>query len=352
MAYRERDTRKWSAQWSEVDFHGERRRRKKRGFATKREAQDFELQKKLRWAGDPQMKMSEFIEAYFVDKQTELKPRSIRNRRYMIAKLICPYFCDMRMNDITPEQILRWQAQMIGLGYSKTYLRMMQNQLNALFMHAVRVYNLHENPCKRVRRMGKADAGRPDFWTLEEYQKFIAKIPAGTMHHMLFELLYWTGCRVGEALALTPVDIDLKGSRISITKTFCRIGGKDVLSTPKTETSVRTIEIPVFLRDELKDYLIRLGEITNNTRIFPIVPETAQQKIRRTAALAGIRRIRVHDLRHSHVAYLISRGVDPYLIKDRLGHKDIRITLNTYGHLYPSKQREIADLLDADYGQM
>lgn len=61
---------------------------------------------------------------------------------------------------------------------------------------------------------------------------------------------------------------------------------------------------------------------------------------------AGVKKIRVHDLRHSHVAYLINKGIEPILIKERLGHKDIRITLNTYGYLYPNQQRRIADLLD------
>ena len=70
--------------------------------------------------------------------------------------------------------------------------------------------------------------------------------------------------------------------------------------------------------------------------------------MKRNSEKAGVKKIRVHDLRHSHVAYLINRGVEPLIIKERLGHKDIRITLNTYGHLYPSKQRTIADMLDAD----
>ena len=58
--------------------------------------------------------------------------------------------------------------------------------------------------------------------------------------------------------------------------------------------------------------------------------------------------IRVHDLRHSHVAYLINQGIEPILIKERLGHRDIKITINTYGHLYPNEQKKVAMLLDAN----
>ncbi|SCY65266.1 Phage integrase family protein [Butyrivibrio sp. INlla14] len=108
------------------------------------------------------------------------------------------------------------------------------------------------------------------------------------------------------------------------------------------------IEIPEFLRDELKEYLDRLYGIPLDERIFPIGQEAVQHKMKRNSEKAGVKKIRVHDLRHSHVAYLINRGVEPLIIKERLGHNDIRITLNTYGHLYPSKQRTIADMLDAD----
>ena len=87
------------------------------------------------------------------------------------------------------------------------------------------------------------------------------------MHHTLFEVLFWTGCRVGEALALTRKDIDLKDYRIHISKTFFRSGGKDILSTPKTEQSERTVEIPKFLKNELQEYIEGFGEITPDTRI-------------------------------------------------------------------------------------
>lgn len=187
-----------------------------------------------------------------------------------------------------------------------------------------------------------------DFWTYDEYKKFISTIPPGTQYYLLFEVLFWTGCRIGEALAITPADINEMGCQISIDKTYYRIKGKDVITTPKTEQSVRVIETPEFLRDELKDYLERLYGIPSDERIFPIGQEAVQHKMKRNSEKAGVKKIRVHDLRHSHVAYLINRGVEPLIIKERLGHKDIRITLNTYGHLYPSKQRTIADMLEAD----
>lgn len=147
-------------------------------------------------------------------------------------------------------------------------------------------------------------------------------------------------------LALTKSDIDLDRNRISISKTYYRIERRDVITTPKTEQSVRTIDIPQFLTEEIKDYLDKLYELPDNERIFLIVAEAVQHKLKRQCEKSGVKKIRVHDIRHSHVAYLINQGVQPLIIKERLGHRDIKITLNTYGHLYPNQQRQVADMLN------
>ncbi|MFR7912856.1 site-specific integrase [Eubacterium ramulus] len=151
-----------------------------------------------------------------------------------------------------------------------------------------------------------------------------------------------------ELLALTPKDIDFDRNQISITKTYYRTERQDVITEPKTKQSVRVVEIPEFLKQEIKDFVDRHYGMPENERLFPIVQEAVQHKMKRQMEKAGVKKIRVHDLRHSHVAYLINKGVEPILIKERVGHKDIRITLNTYGHLYPNQQRKVADLLDTE----
>ena len=154
--------------------------------------------------------------------------------------------------------------------------------------------------------------------------------------------------RVGEMLALTKEDINFETNEIHITKTYYRNGGKDIVTTPKTEQSVRRIDIPNFLKEEIKEYANRIYGLPENERLFPVGQEAVQHMMKHVIAKAGLKQIRVHDLRHSHVAYLIHKGVEPLIIKERVGHKDIRITLNTYGHLYPSKQKTVANLLDEE----
>lgn len=265
----------------------------------------------------------------------------------MMNKHILPYFGTKKLNEITPVDIIQWQKIIQEENLSKTYERMIQNQINALFNHAQRIYNLKENPCKKVKRMGKSDADKLDFWTKEEYDTFIAGVDKRNEDYLMFEILFWTGIREGELLALTLSDFDMSNNLLHINKTYHRINGKDVISTPKTDNSVRTIIIPNFLKEEVQEYIGQHYGLPENERLFPIVARTLQKRLKKYEEKTGVKPIRVHDLRHSHVAYLINQGVEPLIIKERLGHKNIQITLNTYGHLYPSRQKEIAEMLDA-----
>ena len=198
MAYKEKDTKKWTAQWFETNAKGEKKKRRKRGFSTKKEALEYERQKKLNSSRSMDMKLSEFMEVYFEDKQNELKERTMKNKRYMMEQHIIPYFGNQMMSEISASQIIQWQNEMQTKGFSESYLRMIQNQLTSLFTHASRIYDLHTNPCKKVKRMGNSDSRSLDFWTTEEYQQFIQTIEPGTRYYLIFEILFWTGCRIGD----------------------------------------------------------------------------------------------------------------------------------------------------------
>lgn len=350
-AYKDKERKHWFCQFYYEDWRGKKMRMKKRGFKTKREALAWEAEFKMMANASMDMTLSNFVEVYFRDKEGELKDRSVESKRYMIDSHIIPYFGDRPMNTITPSDLIQWQNKIREKGFSPTYLRMIQNQMTALFTHASVIYNLANNPCKKVKKMGKPDADKLDFWTETEYEKFISVVEKDSYYYVMFEIMFWTGCRVGELLALSKNDVDFRENRLHINKTYYRWDGKDVITTPKTEQSVRVIEIPEFLAKEIKEYVDWMYGLSGSERMFPVGAEAVQHAIKRYADKADVKRIRVHDLRHSHVAYLIDRGVEPMLIKERLGHKDIKITLNTYGHLYPNRQREVARLLDRRRGE-
>lgn len=346
-AYKDEKQNTWYCQFYYKDWQGNSKKKRKRGFKTKKEALEWESNYKLRANADMDMLLKDFVEVYFRDKDGELKERTKKNKRYMIETHVLPFFGTKKMNEISPADIIQWQNEIRSLNYSQTYLRMIQNQITALFTHAHNIYNLENNPCKKVKKMGKSDADKLDFWTKQEYDRFIETIDKGSRYFVIFEILFWTGCREGEMLALTKRDVYFENNRLSISKTYYRSGGKDIITTPKTEQAVRTIELPEFLTKEIKDYTDRVYGMENDDRLFPIVAEAVQRKFRRHIEKAGVKKIRVHSLRHSHCAYLIHQGVAPLVIKERLGHTDIKITLNTYGHLYPNQQRQVADMLNS-----
>lgn len=290
----------WYVSFRYIDWTGKKTQKLKRGFKTKKEALNYEKEFIRKTAADMKMEMGSFIEIYFEDKRKELKENSIRNKQHMMNKHIVPYFGTRKMNEITPADVIQWQNTIQEKGYSKTYERMIQNQLNALFNHAQKIYNLKENPCKKVKRMGKSDADKLEFWTKEEYDRFITMIDPGDEDYLIFEILFWTGIREGELLALSLSDFDMSGNRLHINKTYNRIQKRDVIDTPKTENSVCTIDISNFLKKEVQEYVKKRYGFPENQRLFPIVARTLQKRLKRYERQSGVKQIRVHDIRHSH----------------------------------------------------
>lgn len=197
-AYKDKTQGTWYVSFRYIDWTGKKTQKLKRGFKTKKEALNYEKEFIRKTAADMKMEMNSFIQVYFEDKKNELKENSIRNKEHMMNKHIVPYFGTRKMNEITPAEIIQWQNTIQEKGYSKTYERMIQNQLNALFNHAQKIYNLKENPCKKVKKMGKSDANKLEFWTKAEYDRFIAGIEPGSEDYLIFEILFWTGIREGD----------------------------------------------------------------------------------------------------------------------------------------------------------
>ena len=332
-----------------TDWQGKHRKSTKRGFATKREAKEWLRNFLITQKADFDMKFEDFWKMYCADMETRLREHTMRTKKYIVELKILPYFGNKRVNDITAADIRQWQNELIKMGYSPTYLKTINNQLSAIFNYAVRYYDLKSNPCAKAGSMGKSKAEEMDFWTVEEFRKFIDSVMNKRLSYMAFMTLYWTGMRLGELLALNPKDVDLEKRTISITKSYQRLGKKDVVSPPKTPKSKRVITIPEFLATDIKDYMDSLYDLQENDRLFPITKYYLEHEMQRGIKESGVKRIRVHDLRHSHASMLIELGFSPLEIANRLGHEKVETTLNTYAHLYPNKQTKLAERLDSEY---
>lgn len=348
-AEKDKKTGKWLIQYRYTDWQGKRRKSTKRGFATKREAEEWLRNFLITQKADFDMKFEDFWKIYCADMETRLREHTMRTKKYIVELKILPYFGNKRVNDITAADIRQWQNELIKMGYSPTYLKTINNQLSAIFNYAVRYYDLKSNPCAKAGSMGKSKAEEMDFWTGEEFRRFIDSVMNKRLSYMAFMILYWTGMRLGELLALNPKDVDLEKRTISITKSYQRLGKKDVITPPKTSKSKRVITIPEFLAADIKDYMDSLYDLQEDDRLFPITKYYLEHEMQRGIKESGVKRIRVHDLRHSHASMLIELGFSPLEIANRLGHEKVETTLNTYAHLYPNKQTKLAERLDSEY---
>lgn len=336
-------------QYRYTDWQGNRKKSMKRGFKTKREAEEW-LQNFLAIKqADFNMLFEDFLKIYYADMETRLREHTMRTKKYVFDLKILPYFGKMKMNEITASDIRKWQSELIKQGYAPTYLKTISNQLAALFNYAVRYYDLPNNPCRKAGSMGKGKADEMNFWTKEEFDKFIDAIMNKQQSYMAFMTLFWTGIRIGELLALNVADVDFEKRTISIMKSYQRMGGRDVITEPKTPKSKRVIAIPQFLAVDLQDYVNSMYGVQGEDRLFPITKYYLEHEMQRGIKESGVKRIRIHDLRHSHASLLVEMGFSPLEIANRLGHEKIETTLNTYSHLYPDKQEQLADRLDKEY---
>ena len=151
--------------------------------------------------------------------------------------------------------------------------------------------------------------------------------------------------REGELLALSPDDIDLDNKTISINRTYQRIEGKDVFTSPKTRKSKRKIPILDFICQELSDYIQSRYMLDADERLFPVTKSYLSHEMIRGCKNTGVKKIRIHDIRHSHASLLINQGCDALILADRLGHEKVSTTLNTYSHLFPHKQQKLVNNL-------
>lgn len=238
----------------------------------------------------------------------------MENKRFIIDTKLLPYFGKQKICDIDTIKVRKWQNELIsyrgddGKPFSQTYLKTVNNQLSAIMNYAVSHYQLPVNPCRAAGSMGKSKADEMNIWTQAEYEKFSNAISKSSMK-LAFDILFYTGMRSGELLALTPADI-LSSKRIDINKNYAKIKGEELFLEPKTPKAKRCISIPDFLYDDIQEYISKLYGIGNSDRIFYFQKTALEKEMKRVSERIGLKPIRVHDLRHSHASMLIELGFD------------------------------------------
>ena len=331
----------------------------KSGFKTKKEAK--EEYSKLILASAEELAVDKeqptfktFVEDIYLPwYKTQVKESTYKNSYSTIQKHFANFY-RKKVNEIEPIHVQTWQLK-LAKEFSPNYVRIVQGMLAVAFDRAIILGLCERNPARMVGNV-KSKKVKVDFWTLEEFQKVISLLYKGDYYeHYLFIsfwLLFMTGMRIGEAAALQWDDIDFETGLLSITKTlYYKSMTEYKFVEPKTQASKRTIVIDEDTIKELKEWKEVQQKVLKDCNFvisysgIPTSKHTLPRALEKLAGLAGIHRIKIHALRHSHASLLISMGENPLIIKDRLGHEKIQTTLGTYGHLYPNSNFEVAKKL-------
>lgn len=204
----------WRIQYRWTDWTGAKKKSQKRGFKTKKEAEEWYAHFRLQQSSDPTMTLADFWEIYRADMEKRLRKTTMKQKEYVMNDKVLPYFGKMPINEITAPMIRKWQGEMMEKGFKPTYLKTIHNQLSAILNYAVNFYDLRSNPCRKAGSMGKSKADERPYWTLEEFQKFSDAIMDKQDSWIAFQILFWTGMRIGELLALQVKDIDFEQGNI------------------------------------------------------------------------------------------------------------------------------------------
>ncbi|MDR1906495.1 MAG: site-specific integrase [Clostridiales bacterium] len=352
-SYEKRNSGLWAVRFITID-DGQVKHKRLSGFERKKDAEAAYIkytQEHKKTEADPnKMTFGDLYASFWSIKESELKHSSLRSNDEVIKKYILPHFENLLIENITVEKILEWKRDIYAKGFSFEYLKRIYSNLNAIFRFGNNVYNI-PNVASRAKNFKNTSASKVMlFWTENEFLRFIS-CADNLIYKAFFSFLYLTGARRGEALALIWNDIDFANGTVYISKQcdFHETGTTYVIyDTPKNESSVRTIYMP----KNLCVLLIKLKSVTSGDFVFnnsrPLPPENIRRYLKIYCEKSGVKKIRLHDFRHSHASLLINKGNDILAVAQRLGHKNIEQTLNTYAHFFPDKQKELLKSLEID----
>lgn len=346
--FKAKDGKSWEASFYYIDYQGKRKQKHKRGFKGKKEAEKWKREFLVKMASDPTMTFKSMYDLYYEDLKVRVKHITMLNKEKIFNLHILPFFKDMSVSDITPLTIREWQNKLLKKDFSNAYIGGIQKYLNAFFNYAIKFHNLKSNPLKIT---GKAKLNKPkkemEIWTVEEFEKFIATFHIEDyLHISLFNLLFYGGFRIGEVLALRLDDINFENNTIRIDETKTFVTKDAIVNSPKTEKSNRVVDMPQSVMQILKKHIKTLYGIEDRDFIYSRHQSSIRESLKSHLKKAGLKDIRIHDLRHSHVSMLIHMNVNVVDIANRVGHDNPTTTLNIYSHMYSNNGKKIADLLE------
>lgn len=333
----------------------------KRGFNTKKEALEYELGLK---SGEIKQYPSfkKVTEDYIYTKESsDLTYGSINKMKGVINNYILPIIENKPIDLYSQRDCRDFKVKLKQQNSelcTKTLNYILQ-QYKAIFKHAVKYYDLERNPCevlepykKTYKEKKKKKDKESCIWSPEEFNRFILYVKNPT-YKIFFTTLFYTGLRLGEAQALTWEDFD--GNYIYVNKSLTKKTNKGAyeIKEPKSVASIRKVSLGKSLSAYLSYYKStqeKMDWFDDSLFIFggpKPLPQTSITRQKDNAIKeSGVKRIRVHDFRHSHASNLICNGCNIVAVSKRLGHESVDITLNVYTHLIPKKEDEAVTIVE------
>ena len=344
----------------------------RKGFKTKKEALDIEQHIRVVELREKRFDFLVTTDMLFnileeEDLQNNRKISYISTQKNNYERHIKPYFKDTNLNKLSYEHIFEFREhlktkskkQNSNSTLSPNTVNKIMILLKKIFDTGVRKSLIDKNPVDNLRKL---PISKPtiSFWSVEEFKEFRKLITNDEISYdLFFTIAFFTGMRMGEILALNWYDVNLITSTIHITKTAYFVNNVNHINSTKTRAGTRLITINNKLTEMLTDWKEKqedlLKEFTKDTESLQIIQSTpivitknmVDKKFKQILSRNNnLKKIRIHDLRHSHASLLINQGEDYLVVKERLGHASITTTIDTYSHLYPSKQKNLANKLD------
>lgn len=339
------------------DDSGKRRRIHKRGFESLEKARDYEALLRIEAKKTKSNITLDLAVADFLDyKDTRgLKERTMYDYTTILQNQIAPYFGNVAVRTISIPKLKAWQQHLLDQKLSKSRCELLQGLMKQLLRYCVMMGYISSNPFDSLDfAYPRAVARKMEYYTLDEYKLFRNYINED-IDYIIFDLLYFTGIRKGELLARHWSDVDFENSSMDVTSTWEYRTGTESQTT-KTGGS-RVVYLNSLLVNELRAWRKKHPDdeyILQHPRMVRpmdknILPRHFDEILER-CSMDGheLKRIRIHDFRHSHVSLLINSGIDSFRIAERLGHSKDMVE-RRYGHLFPDRKKEILDVLEVEF---
>lgn len=350
-AYKDEKTGKWYCQFYYTDWQGNRKHTSKRGFARKKDAEEWEAKK--RYEIQPQkITMSYLLDRFLEHCSSKVTLGTLKESTYeqyidFIKKSVRPFFNDINIENITISHINKWQMTLTPKNkpLAPGTRRLYKTRLSTIFNFAMRQYGLQRNPVKlsEVVKGSKVNK-RAALWSFEEYSIFYHSLE-NEQQKIVFNLMFWAGLRIGEVLALSPNDFT-DDFKIVVNKNLVKLKKGYVVSTPKTHSSIRNVAIPRFLYYQVINYIRRIPFLENDEPIFFYNRYDIYYILNKQAKKLNLPHVSPHILRHSYASILLNLTKDPTVVSKQIGHANPQITLSIYSHMLPGEEVRAVDLLE------